>query len=283
MGSAAWEGAKRAAHELGQKVATGALAKSLGYGYSSTHVSLDQDANLDRKGSTWSKVLGAKAIEELPVILSRDAHDSRIHRWLENKVAATAARERGFKVRTAHPSSGPDPYAKEKRALKIKKAVFAEVIPEIVAAGIDGLTLRGDEMIAKRMLRFVAEHLLDGVRDGIARVEKRRGVEFGHRWDKDDRHVAEYLDRLSTGELRGLILELIASPYPASMNQKGFGSGLEAAAEFVGIDLADRHRKAKDARSLKASARTKRRKVLRDKSRGKKATARRRKKASKKA
>lgn len=245
---ATWEKEKAKAEAEGRRVLEGKKAEETRYG--AQWIDISDQCWRDDKNRKYSTLLREAGFDLKgdQAVLCRRSSSERPRTLVPTSVAMKALRD--AKLIEGESATAKSPAAtKRDRAHRIRLKAVEEALPDMVdgAAKIDS---------SKELLRFIADAFLRGHAEPIRKVAKRRG------WsDPNARQWKSELDALSEGDLRGLIVELVALDYACPPHGSSYGDGWKAACKLVGMLMSTYEKRvaaaSKKKRKKKASRSTK--------------------------
>ncbi len=199
------------------------------FGHGSEYVSPGDCCWDDPKQRTWKQLCSGD--HEPRPVLGRGARGVTEIRW-SAKEARAAAEANGHKLRShASPAkTGEDP---RERAHKQRCKAIAAAVPEVV--------LGAQSSDEHKLLSFVARRLLDrGYSDAWKTTAARRGwnhVKQGLNGALR-KEIEKAINAMTVGELRGLLVEVLACDNPTSLwSTTPFSDGWKEACELAGVDM----------------------------------------------
>lgn len=221
----------------GGKVLVGKAADKIQYDRGD-HVDLDSFCLEDPKCRTWRKLIGAKAVAQLPKILGKTTRGDVFERVpkkdLVAAVKASGKLAAAKKLKSAAPgeSISNQQRARDKRH-KERLAIAWDLMPKVVEAiAVD------DKAILRGVLLLALECVARWQSDGAQRTWKRREMPalsgYSRNLNKANRDA---IAKLSIAGLQGLIVEVIASTSPSESYSDAWSDSWRSICELAGIDL----------------------------------------------
>lgn len=230
--NAGWKKKAAAAEADGVKVLaakeTAKVFDPWGYGGAVTkrdspYVDLSEPCPDDPKGRTWKQVLGKDAPDKA---IARDKK-GRVHELVEREAAIAAAKKAGVKVEKPRSAPTYDPQAYERQE-KLRRAVRERIAAAVVAR------IEKAEPDAK-LWRIAAAALAENY-DAASALERR----FGE--DPEPNKVTAAIEKMTTAQLRGLVLEFALLDVLHSYESNGRVKDLLA---WARVDVKDLEREVK--------------------------------------
>lgn len=200
--------------------------------YSSKYQRIDERCFDDPDQRTYKQLLKGLDVERL-VARSADGHEIEI---VARADAAKALQKAGHAVsRLRQTSLGRS--AEEKRR---------ELRGKVIAATVEELVAKAEACTAElAFMRFIVDSLIAGHQEPLRAVGKRRGLDFrlSHMRSVDGRMPAatvKALDAMTTSQLRGLAIELIAFDYVNPGYGTSYGDGWNRACKLLEINMRER-------------------------------------------
>lgn len=229
---AKWKADQAKAKETGATVLPDAKAKDVFYAdgalRAADFVDLSAKCTDDKKKRTFKQILG----DDVPVVVARDDR-GKVHLLVKASDAKPALKAAGVKVggeARAQVQHGVSSAALEKRKLvnEGRRAAMQQIAERATAGKVSS---------DLALWRFLASGFLEGSwNDVLTAVAKRRGWEppASAKFGKGPAAVQVQVDKLGTADLRGLVVEIIATrdAFSANMPAELFN----AAAKLCGVD-----------------------------------------------
>lgn len=267
---AAWSKRVEGAKASGQKVLSKAeTKKAFPHDYSSAlandsgFVSLDEKNYSDPKTRTYRQLLG----KNVPTTtLARDA-TGKVHELVPKGLFAKAAKEAGIDLKKSSSSdNGQDRYAAEQKKKKVETAIMKEVERAVMAKVVEAaLTTQPDAAFALLLTRAVLR---------TARIEEAAAVLARRELTDEKRGALEtidkQLDKMGVTDLRGLLVELLASHGGVHTYSQKLGENLR---DFAALYKVDAKKIEAGLRAQVAAKEAEKKAAARDKAKGKKAPA----------
>lgn len=169
------------------------------------------------------------------------------------ELAPRAAVAKVLKASGVRSSAAP---TRQKSAEEKRRALRAKAID----ATVEDLVVKAEALKdEKRFLRFVVEDLFAGHSEPVKHVSKRRGWDLGRSYyhRRVPPVVAKALDAMTSAQLRGLAVELIALDYANPGYEASYGHGWTAACKLLGIDMRKAEARVSAAEKAKAKVKPK--------------------------
>ncbi|HEX7128288.1 MAG TPA: ParB/RepB/Spo0J family partition protein [Thermodesulfobacteriota bacterium] len=235
---AAWARRVAEAKAAGQTVLSDKEAKKVfpyNHGhlaYDSGYVDLDAEDYQDPKHRTFKQLLGKHA--PTPVLV-RDP-EGRVRELILKKDLPKAMKAAGRERPKASTATTRKPTADE-----AKKEALAKLRAVVQTRALEAIVKKAEaKEPTPAFWRFLVLRVADAVGIGfLPELLERRGVKLDKKsWTAKEKAVEGYVSKASAATCRGLVVELLAGDDEPDKWRPEYSTGLKAAADLYGVDLA---------------------------------------------